>query len=76
MSITLPDAKTILAKLIEAQKNDPIGALTSVTVAGQTFSFKSAADLQSMINYWSRIVGELERQARGFRRSIGSRATF
>lgn len=76
MSITLADAKAILAKLIEAHKNDPIGALQSVTVAGHTYSFKSAADLQSSINYWTRVVAELERQAAGRPRLVGSRAVF
>lgn len=76
MSITLPDAKAILAKLIEVQKNDPIGAIQSVTVAGHTWSFKSASELQSMINYWSRIVADLERQRAGRRRLLGSRAVF
>lgn len=74
--ITLPRAKAILAKLIEVQTNDPIGAIQSVTVAGHTYSFKNAADLQSMINYWSRVVADLERRKAGRSGLIGSRAVF
>lgn len=75
-SISLTDAQAILAKLIEAQKNDPIGALTSITVNGRTYTFKSADDLIKMINYWTRIIADLKKSAArapGFGRSV---ATF
>jgi hypothetical protein len=64
-NISLSDAQAILSKLIEAQKEDPIGALQSITVGGRTYSFKSADELIKMINYWSGIIAQLKRTAAG-----------
>jgi hypothetical protein len=69
--ITLTQAQQILDKLIQAQIDDPIGALGSVNVAGRTVSFKTADDLIKMIDYWSAVVARLQRQAAG-----GSRHGF
>lgn len=65
MSISIEDARAILAKLIEAQREDPLGALGSVSVGGRTVSYKSADDLIKMINYWSSVVADIERRAAG-----------
>lgn len=64
-AISLADAQAILAKLIEAQKCDPIGALGSVSINGRSVSFKSADELITMINYWTNIVSQLTQRAAG-----------
>lgn len=72
-NISLSDARAILAKLIEVQKEDPIGALQSMTIEGRTYSFKTADELIKMINYWSGIVSQLQHAAAGaptFGRSV------
>jgi hypothetical protein len=76
MSITLSDAQAILAKLIELQKSDPVGALQSITMSGYTVSFKTADDLIKGINYWSSVVTRLQRAAAGGQRHGRSRAVF
>lgn len=76
MSITLDDAQQILSTLIEVQKNDPVGALGSVTVAGRTVTYKSARELIDSINYWSNTVARLQRSAVGGPWHGRSRASF
>lgn len=75
-AISLSDAQTILAKLVEVQKNDPIGALSSVSVNGRTVSFKSADELITSINYWTNIVSQLTQRAAGAPTFGRSAATF
>lgn len=74
MSITLADAQEILNALVQAQKDDPLGALGSVTINGRTVSYKSADDLIKMLNYWQNMVARLQRS--GSRRHGRSVASF
>lgn len=76
MSIQLADAEAILAKLIEAQKEDPIGALGSISIAGRTVSFKTSSELIEQITFWSSVVAQLKRSAAGTPTHGRSRAVF
>lgn len=64
MSITLANAQTILDNLVEAQAAG-VNEFTSVTIAGRTVTYRNAADITQLINYWSRIVAQLRRKAAG-----------
>lgn len=75
MSITLASAQEILSALVEAQA---AGAteFASVSIAGRTVSYRGAAELATQINYWSRVVAGLQRQAAGRSRHGYSVADF
>lgn len=75
-AVSLSDAQAILDALIRAQKEDPIGALQSITVQGRTYSFKSADELIKMINYWTNIVSQLKRNAAGADTPFGRSAAI
>ena len=62
--ITQTNAQAILDALLAAQLvgANPFG---SVSVAGDSYSYRSAEDLQKQINYWSRVVAGLQRTAGG-----------
>lgn len=64
-AISLADARAILAKLIEVQKNDPIGAIGSISENGRSISFKSSDELIAQINYWTNIITQLQQRAAG-----------
>lgn len=64
MSITLANAQTILDNLIDAQAAG-VNEFTSVTIGGRTVSYRSAEDVTRLINYWSRVVAQLQRKAAG-----------
>lgn len=74
--ITLTQAQQILDALIQAQIDDPIGALGSVSVGGRTVSYKSADELITQTNYWSGVVADLQRKAAGANRHGRSVASF
>jgi hypothetical protein len=74
--ITLADAQTILTKLIEAQKANPSGTIGSVQIGTRSVTFRSAADVIELINYWQRMVATLSRAAAGRPRHGRSVATF
>lgn len=76
MSITLVQAQAVLDALIQAQIDDPLGALGSVTIQGRTVSYKGADDLIKMVNYWSGIVADLRRKAARAQRHGRSVASF
>ena len=75
-NISLSDAQAILDGLIQAQKEDPIGALNGITVNGRSYSFKSADDLIKMINYWTSMVSQLKRSAVGADNTFGRSAAI
>jgi hypothetical protein len=56
--ITLVQAQGILDSLIIAQAAGVTG-FSSVSIAGRTVTYSSAADLIALINYWSRVVNRL-----------------
>lgn len=64
-AISLADARAILAKLIEVQKNDPIGAIGSISENGRSISFKSSEELIGQINYWTNLISQLQQRAAG-----------
>ncbi len=66
--ITLTQAQQILNALIEQQICDPAGSLGSVSIAGRSVSYRSAADLIELINFWEGKVAELQRRAAGMSR--------
>lgn len=65
MSITLENAQKILNALIEAQACDPLTQVGSFSIEGRTVSYRSADDLITLINYYSRLVANLQRVAAG-----------
>lgn len=75
MSINLANAQTILDNLIEAQAAG-VNEFTSVTIGGRTVSYRSAEDVERQINYWSRVVAQLQRKAAGRSRHGYSVADF
>lgn len=74
--ITLANAQAVLDALVQAQIDDPAGALGSVTIGGRTVSWKGADDLIKMVNYWSGVVADLKRSAAGAQRHGRSVASF
>lgn len=66
--IAQADAQSILDALIQAQINDPAGAIGSISVAGRTVTYKSGAELIQQINYWQRIVSGFQRKTAGMSR--------
>lgn len=75
MSITLANAQTILDNLIEAQAAG-VSEFTSVTIGGRTVTYRSADDVIRLVNYWSRVVAQLQRKAAGRSRHGFSVADF
>jgi hypothetical protein len=75
MSITVAKAQEILDALVEAQA---AGAteFSSVSIAGRTVTYRGAAEITEQINYWSRVVAGLKRQAAGRSRHGYSVADF
>ena len=63
--ITLANAQQILDALIQAQLEDPAGALGSVTVGGRTTTWAGADDVIKLIEYWRGIVNQKRRAAAG-----------
>lgn len=63
MTITVVQAQQILDALLQAQIDDAIGALGSVSVAGHTVTFKSGDELIKQVNYWEGMVTRLKRSA-------------
>jgi len=68
--ITLAQAQAILDALIQQQICDPVGNIGSVSIAGRSVSYRSAADLIEQIDYWSRMVARLTAQQSGVRHGI------
>jgi hypothetical protein len=66
--ITLAQAQQILDWLIEQKICDPAGNIGSVSIAGRSVSYRSAADLDEEIFRWQEIVTELQRRAAGMSR--------
>lgn len=70
--ITLAQAQTNLDALLAL----PPGDIGSVNISGRTVTYRSAAELQSLINYWTRIVAGLKRKADGQSRHSVAAASF
>lgn len=62
--ITLTNAQQILDALLVAQATgaNPFG---SVSVAGDSYTYRDGQDLTNQINYWARVVAGLQRAAAG-----------
>lgn len=56
--ITLIQAQEILDALILAQATG-INGFSSVTIGGRTVSYRSAEEVITLINYWTRVVNRL-----------------
>ena len=73
--ITLSIAQQILDGLLAVQLGGA-GSVKSFTIGDRTVSYQDAADLLKQINYWQRVVSDLQRSAAGAPRHGRSRATF
>jgi hypothetical protein len=63
-TITLEQAQAQLAALMAAQASN----LRAVSIAGRSVSYASMAEMIEAINYWTRMVNILSRQADGVAR--------
>ena len=72
-AITLAEAKAKLAALMAAQT---AGNTLSVRFADRSVTYRNATDMQGDINYWARMVTELERMAVGASRHGSAVADF
>lgn len=52
------------------------GTFQSVSYKGRTIAYKSAQDMQAALDYWLRMVTQLERRAAGMSRAGISVADF
>lgn len=71
-TITLEQAQAQLAALLAAQGSN----LRTVSIAGRSVSYASAGEMIEAINYWTRMVNNLSRQADGISRHGYSVADF
>lgn len=72
MSITLTQAQAQLNALLEVQT----GSMQSVSIGGRSYSMRSLSELTEAINYWQRVVSQLERQRDGVSRHGYATADF
>jgi hypothetical protein len=63
--MTLDQAQQIYDALVQAQIDDPLGTMGSVTVKDRSVQYRSADDLIKLINYYARLVAQLRRVAAG-----------
>ena len=70
--ITLAQAQTQLDALLAAQ----VSNVLVVRYGDRTVTYRSMDDLQSSINYWSRLVAERQRTAAGLSRHGFKLASF
>jgi hypothetical protein len=63
--LTLETSQQILNALLEAQLSGSLGGIQSVSIAGRTVTYSTAADLMKLINYWSAIVARFQRSTAG-----------
>ena len=71
-AITLEQAQAQLSALMAAQASN----LRTVSIAGRSVSYASAGEMIEAINYWTRMVSKLQRQAAGVSRHGYSLADF
>lgn len=62
---TAAQAQTILDGIIAAEIADPIGVLTSITVGGRTYSFKSNIEIQEYKRDLAKIISNASAAAAG-----------
>jgi len=72
MSITVAQAQAQLDALLAAQA----GQMLSVSVGGRTVTYRSLKEVTDAINYWSRLLAQLQRVAAGGPRVGHSLADF
>lgn len=63
-AITLEQAQAQLAALLAAQASN----MSTVSIAGRSVSYRSMGEITDAINYWTRMVNVLQRQAAGINR--------
>lgn len=63
MSITLTQAQTALQNWIDADV--AASSNQQYTIGGRSITRVDALEIRNNINYWSGIIGKLERQANG-----------
>jgi hypothetical protein len=61
-AITLEQAQAQLAAMLAAQSS---GNLRSITINGRTTTFATSAEFLEQLNYWVRMVSDLQRRAAG-----------
>ena len=72
-AITLAQARAQRDALLASQA---AGSLQSISIHGRTVTYASAAEFQEQLNWWIRVVSELERVASGRNRHGVSHADF
>lgn len=70
--ITQAQAQAQLDALLAAQTNN----LLSISIGGRTVTYRTAKDLLEAINYWSRVLAGIQRNAAGQSRHGMSAASF
>lgn len=60
-AITLAQAQAKLTALLTAQDNDTL----TVRFGDRSVTYRSAQEMREQVNYWARLVTELQRQAVG-----------
>lgn len=73
-TITLSEARENLTAWTDASK--AVAKNQGYSINGRSLTRANAAEVRSMIDYWSRIVSSLERQAKGGARVGHSLARF
>jgi hypothetical protein len=63
--MTLDQAQEIYNALIQAQIDDPLGTIGATSIRDRTISYRGADDLIKLINYYARLVAQLQRVAAG-----------
>lgn len=75
-NITLEQALAARDALFAAQAEVAMSGLSSVSIGGRTVTYRSLGEIIEAINYWSRIVAGLQREAGGESRLGVSVANF
>lgn len=70
--ITQAQAQANLDALLAAQSSN----LLTTSIGGRTVTFRTTKDLVEAINYWSRVLAGIQRQAAGLSRHGMSAAAF
>lgn len=64
-AITITQAREMVAALMAAQMS---GMVRSISYKGRTIQYQSAQEYQAALDYWLRMVTQLERKAAGLSR--------
>lgn len=71
-TISLEQAQAQLDALLAAKASN----MLTVSIGGRSVTYRSAADVLEQINYWTRVIAGLKRQASGLSRHGFSVAGF